>query len=55
MSSSKWPTLEGRLRNAPKSELEAMEQLARDNVLTPCATRRLEKLRKQEKKKEKTS
>ena len=52
---SKWPTLEGRLRNALTSELEALEQLARDNVLSPLATKRLERLRKKEKKKAKSS
>lgn len=40
------PTLEGRLNSAPKSELAALEQLARDNVLTELVQKRLEKLRK---------
>ena len=51
----KWPTLEGRLKNGFATELEALEQLARTNVLSPLAQKRLERLRKKEQKKVKTS
>lgn len=40
----KWPTLEGRLKHAPTSELDALLQLQRDNELTEYAKKRLAKL-----------
>lgn len=45
-----WPTLEGRLRNAPTSELEALLQLQRDCELTEYAKKRLVKLLKDKEK-----
>ena len=46
MKNSKWPTLEGRLRNAQTSELDALEQLSRNVELTDFAKKRRKKLRK---------
>lgn len=58
---SKWPTLEGRLKHAPTSELVVLEQLERFHLqaggpeLSPYAKERMEKLRKKEQKKKKSS
>ena len=46
---SKWPTSEGRLKNAPVTELEALEQLEKSIPLSPYGKQRLKKLRKQKK------
>jgi hypothetical protein len=59
--SDKWPTLEGRLSQPLTSELQALEQFERCHLeaggpeLSPYARRRLEKLRKKEQKKQKSS
>jgi hypothetical protein len=61
MANSQWPTLAGRLSQPLTSELQALEQFERCHLeaggpeLSPYAKGRLEKLRKKEQKKKKSS
>jgi hypothetical protein len=61
MANSQWPTLEGRLNQPLTSELQALEQFERCHLeaggpeLSEHAKKRLERLRKKEQKKVKSS
>ena len=49
---SQWPTLEGRLKHAPKSQLEALLQLSKTNILSELGQKTLQKLLDEKKKSE---